>query len=121
MAKLLIAVKSEIMGTALANVLTHYEVSVCHNGRDALRLLESLRPDIFIVELSLPVVTGLTVLQETHYKPPVILALTNLVAENVLQAAANAGVQDMILLPCPIRHIFRRLEALIQKGSTPEI
>ena len=121
MAKLLIAVKSEMMGTALADLLTRYEVSVCHNGRDALGLLETLRPDIFIVELSLPDVTGLTVLQQTCYRPPVMLALTDLVKESVLHSAANAGVQDMILLPCPVRHIIRHLEALIQKVSTPEI
>ena len=120
MAKLLIAVKSEIMGTALSDLLTHYEVSVCHNGRDALRLLETLRPDIFIVELSLPDVTGLTVLQQTCYRPPVILALTNLIAENILQAVADAGVQDIILLPCTVRHIIRHLEALIQKAPAPE-
>jgi len=119
-AKLLIAVKSEIMGTALADLLTHYEVSVCHNGRDALRLLESLQPDIFIVELSLPVVTGLTVLRQTCYRPPVILALTDLVTGSVLQAAANTGVQDIILLPCPVRHIIRHLEALIQNAPAPE-
>lgn len=121
MAKLLIAVKSEMMGTALADLLTRYEVSVCHNGRDALGLLKSLRPDIFIVELSLPVVTGLTVLRQTCYRPPVILALTNLITENIMQTAADAGVQDMILLPCPVRHIIRHLEALIPKVSTPEI
>lgn len=120
MTRLLIAVKSEIMRAALADALTHYEVSVCHNGRDALGLLESLCPDIFIVELSLPVVTGLTVLRRTCYRPPVILALTNLITENIMQAAADAGVQDMILLPCPVRHIIKHLEALIQKDSTPE-
>lgn len=121
MAKLLIAVKSEIMGTALSDLLTHYEVSVCHNGRDALRLLESLRPDFFVVELSLPVVTGLTVLHQTCYRPHVILALTDLVTESVLQTAADTGVQDMILLPCPARYILCHLEALIQRTPAPEV
>ena len=120
-AKLLIAVKSEIISAALADILTLYEVSICHNGRDALLLLETMQPDVFIVELSLPVVTGLTVLQQTCYRPPIMLALTDLVTEHTLQAADHAGVQDMILLPCPIRHIARHLETMIQKVSTPEI
>ena len=120
MAKILIAVKSEIIGNVLSEALTQYKVYSCHTGVDALALLESLRPDIFIVELSLPVISGLTVLQESRYKPPVILALTNLATENVLQTAVNAGVQDMILLPCTFRHIIVRLEKLIQKIPTPE-
>ena len=121
MAKLLIAVKSEIISAVLAEALAQYEVHSCHTGADALALLESLRPDIFIVELSLPVITGLTVLQETRHKPPVILALTTLVTESILQAAANAGVQDMILLPCTARRIIAHLETLIQKIPTPEV
>ena len=120
MAKLLIAVRLENLGTALAETLTQYEVYNCYTGADALTLLETLRPDIFLVEFSLPVISGLTVLRETHYKPPVILALTNLITESVLQAASNAGVQDMILLPCSVRHIIRHLETLIQKVPAPE-
>ena len=113
MAKLLIAAESGILSTVLAKALTQYEVHSCHTGADALTLLESLRPDIFIAELSLPGITGLTVLQKSPYKPPVILALTNLNTESVLQAAANVGVQDMVLLPCPVQHITAHLEALI--------
>ena len=120
MVKLLIAVKSEIISAVLAEALTQYEVHSCHTGVDALALLESLRPDIFIVELSLPVISGLTVLQKTRHKPPVILALTNLVTESILQAAVNVGVQDMILLPCTARRIIAHLETLIQKIPTPE-
>ena len=116
MAKLLIAVKLEIISNILAETLTQYEVHCCGTGADALALLESLRPDILIVDLSLPVVTGLTVLQKTRYKPPIILALTNLAAESVLQAAANAGAQNVILIPCTIRHIIAHLEDLIQKA-----
>ena len=98
MAKLLIAVRSESLSAALAEALTQYEVYNCHTGIDALALLESLRPDVLIVELSLPVISGLTVLPRAPHKPPVILALTNLVTENILQVAANAGIQDMLLL-----------------------
>ena len=120
MAKLLMAVRSEILSTALAEILTQYEVYSCHTGADALTLLDTLRPDIFIMELSLPVFSGLSVLQRTRYTPPVILALTNLISEKVLQAAADAGVLDMILLPCSARRIIRHLETLVQKIPAPE-
>ena len=118
MAKLLIAARSESLSSALAEALTQYEVYNCHTGVDALVLLESLRPDIFIVDLSLPVISGLAVLQETHYKPPVILALTNLVTERILQSAIDTGVQHILLQPCAVRHIISHLEAQIQKNST---
>ena len=120
MAKLLIAVKSEDLGKALAEGLPHCRVHICHTGADALTALEALRPDIFLVELSLPVLTGLSVLQKTSYRPPAILALTNLITESILRSAADAGVQDVIRHPCSVGYIIDRLDALAQKISTPE-
>lgn len=120
MVKLLIAIKSEDIGTILAKALTHYEVHVCHNGMDTLTSLESQKPQIFIVELSLPILSGLSVLQKTQYRPPTILALTNLITESVLQTAADVGVQDMILMPCMADHIIRHLDALMQKSPASE-
>lgn len=120
MVKLLIAVTSKSICTILLESLTHYEVYICHNGTDALALLEAQRPDILIIEFSLPILSGKSVLEKTRYKPYVILALTNLISEKVLQAAADAGVHDMILLPCSARRIIRHLEALVQKIPAPE-
>ena len=106
MAKLLIAVQSEIMSTALAEALTQHEVHCCHTGTEAL----TLQPDAAIMELSLPVLTGLSVLQESRYRPPVILALTNIVTDFVLEAAAAAGVQDLLIMPCTVESILRHLD-----------
>lgn len=115
MAKLLIAAESELLSSILAETYTLYDVHSCNNGPEALALLETLRPDIFIVEFSLPVVSGLTVLQTTPYKPPVILALTNLATEHVRWAAALAGVQELVLMPCSVQSILARLENLMQE------
>ncbi len=113
--KLLIAVKSEIIADFLASALSMYDIHICDTGSDALATLETLQPEILLLDLSLPIMDGLTVLHRCHYKPKYILALTNLVNAAVLQAAADAGVQDMILIPCTIRHIIEHLNALIEK------
>ena len=81
-------------------------------------MLEMHRPDALILDLTLPVMDGLTVLRKTSSRPRVILALTNLATPVVLQAAADAGVQDMILIPCTIRHIIEHLNALIEKAPS---
>lgn len=120
MAKLLIAAESELLSSILTQTCTQYEVHSCHNGADALASLEALRPDIFIVELSLPVVCGLTILQTTPYKPPVILALTNLVTSHLLQATAQAGVQELLLLPCSVQSIIACLNRLLEKAPSSE-
>lgn len=120
MLKLLIAVKSEILIDLLASSLSMYDVHTCDTGTDALAILEAHRPDALILDMTLPVIDGLTVLRKTSFRPHIILALTNLATPAVLQAAADAGAQDIILIPCTIRHIIEHLNALIEKAPSTE-
>ena len=118
--KLLIAVKSEIITDLLVSALSMHDVHTCDTGTDALAILEKYRPDALILDLMLPNIDGLTVLRKSIFNPKYILALTNLATPAVVQAAANAGVQDMILIPCTIRHIIEHLNALIEKAPSTE-
>lgn len=116
--KLLIAVKSEIIADSLASALSMYDIHICDTGPDTLAMLETLQPDILLLDLSLPIMDGLTLLRRSCYRPRYILALTNLVNQYVLKEAAAVGVQDMILIPCTIRHIIKHLNALIEKAPS---
>ena len=118
--KLLIAIKSEILSELLTSYLSMYDVHTCDSGPEALAMLEKHRPDALILDLTLPVMDGLTVLRKSSFRPNVILALTNLANPAVLQAVADAGVQDIILIPCSIRHIIAHLKALIEKAPSAE-
>lgn len=118
--KLLIAVKSEIITDLLAASLSMHDVHTCDTGTDALAMLETHRPDALILDLTLPVMDGLTVLRKSVFKPHIILALTNLATPAVLQAAADVGVQEMILIPCTIRYIIEHLNAHIEKVPSTE-
>lgn len=120
METLLIAIKSDIICTALAKNLSRYKIHICDTGAKTLEKLEELHPDILIIDLTLPDIDGLTVLQKAHYKPSIILALTNFVSDAVMQAAAAAGIQDVLLIPCTIQHIIRHLDALTEKIPSPE-
>lgn len=118
--KLLIAVKSEIITDSLASALSMYDIHICDTGPDALATLETHQPDALILDLTLPVIDGLTVLRKTSFRPRIILALTNLVNTAVLQAATDVGVQGIILIPCTIKHIIKQLNALIEKAPSAE-
>ncbi|MBQ3529517.1 MAG: response regulator [Oscillospiraceae bacterium] len=121
MKKVLIATISEATNTALADALPHYEVHICTTGLEAIELLETLRPDILILDLMLPAMDGLTVLQKSSFRPSTILARTNLISATVLQSAAAVGVQDILLVPCTIRYIIDRLDTLTEKVPSPEV
>ena len=97
-----------------------YRVHICHTGADALTLIDRLHPSILILYLSLPDIDGITVLHSTSHMPDVVLALTNLAADNVLQAAFDAGAQDVILIPASIDYIISRMEQLVKKAPSLE-
>ena len=118
--KLLIAVKSEIIADSLASALSMYDIHICDTGTDALAMLETHRPDALILDLTLPIIDGLTVLRKSGFWPRIILALTNLASQAVLQAAADIGVQCIILVPCTIRCIIEHLNVLIEKSPSAE-
>ncbi len=118
--KLLIAIKSEIITELLVASLSMLDIHTCDTGPDTLAMLEKHRPDALILDLMLPVIDGLTILRKTNFRPHSILALTNLATPTVLQAAADVGVQDIILIPCTVRHIAERLHALIEKAPSAE-
>lgn len=120
MSKLLIAIKSEILTDLLSSSLPKHGIHICHTGSDALEQIESLHPDALLLELMLPDIDGINVLRKSVYKPHTILALTNLASPAVLQAAADAGVQGIILIPCAVRHIIERLNALIEKAPSAD-
>lgn len=118
---LLLAIKSEAIAEALCPSLSQYNIHICHTGPEALALLDTIRPEVLILDLCLPIVDGLSVLRQAHYKPPVILALTNLRTDPVIQDVLEAGVQDMILKPCTMRHIVEHLEQLTKKIPSLEV
>ena len=118
--KVLIATICDAANTALSEVLPQYEVHICTTGTDALKLIETLRPDILILDLMLPAMDGLTVLRKSGFRPPIILARTNLISPTILQSAADVGVQDILLIPCTVRYIVERLNALTENAPSPE-
>ena len=115
MQDLLIALQSETLSQALSDTFPGYHVHICHTGTEALRQIDSLRPEVLIIGLSLPVIDGLSVLQTAAYKPPVIIGLTNFVSPSVIRKALDLGVQRISLIPCKTSHIADLLNDILQK------
>lgn len=120
MSRVLIAIKSELLSGLLSAALSQHDVHTCSFGTDALSQIEALLPEILILDLMLPGMDGITVLQRSGYKPRIILALTDLLNQDVLAKAAAAGIQDLLLIPCTVPYILKRLNILTEKHASGE-
>jgi two-component system OmpR family response regulator len=80
-----------------------YAVTVCSSGRELLDLLPDIKPDLIVVDVLMPGMSGPEVFEELRRKPgfdtiPVVF-LTGVIAENEIEALLDSGVADVILKP----------------------
>lgn len=91
-------------------------IGTSHNGADSLELIHTLEPDILILDLIMPQVDGLTVLQtlkeqNTMNKPHVIM-LTAFGQEEVMRKAVHYGAAYFILKPFDFKHLTTKIREI---------
>lgn len=123
MRKLLIADCNEDYRTALAAALQgQYQVICCRSGTEALTLLHQEVPDIFVLDLMLPELDGLTLLERISAQGicPMVLAATPILSDYVLNCAQRLGIEYLVRKPCAIEAIVARIRDLSRRLKAPE-
>ncbi len=121
MQKLLIADASEPFCEALEEIFgALFDLRICHDGDSALELLQSFRPDALVINFMLPFLDGLTTLEQSAHRPPVILGITPYMSPYTEQRAASCGVQYVMITPT-VHAVRVRLMDMIStvSGKTP--
>lgn len=100
------------------------EVQSAFDGLSALKLLSTTDPDVIVLDLRMPGMDGLAVLQEIRARDsltPVILLTGNLDIDRVVQVM-DKGVAHVLLKPCPIETLVSTIEnACESKAISREI
>jgi DNA-binding response OmpR family regulator len=97
-----------------------FEVSVCSSGKTLLERLPEFGPDLVIVDVLMPDMTGPEVFEEIRRRPeydevPVIY-LTGVIQEEELEDLRETGVADIILKPFDPMTLADRING-VWKGS----
>lgn len=106
MRKVLIACPDDGISYILCRYLSNCEVYTCDTGEEALCQIDQLQPDIALIFLSLPKLDGLTVLRRASFRPPVIIALSAFVTNDLLHTAADLGIMEIVLIPFSLQYLF---------------
>lgn len=89
-------------------------VAVAHTGANALRAVEELQPDLVLLDIHLPDLSGLEVLRRLRARPDGadldILAITAAREVETVRTAMAGGVSDYLIKPFPLRVFRERLE-----------
>ena len=88
-------------------------VGVTYNGMECIHLIQSLQPDILILDLIMPQVDGLTLLkmirEQEDMKKPRIIMLTAFGQEEVMRQAVQLGANYFILKPFDFEHLLAKI------------
>jgi len=97
-------------------------VGVAHNGLEAMELIQAQEPDLIILDLVMPNLDGLGVLDrlnaQTLMKRPKVIMLTAFGQESLTHQAMTLGVDYFILKPFDLEILGKRIRTLTQNAPT---
>ncbi|MBQ6566755.1 MAG: response regulator transcription factor [Treponema sp.] len=123
MAKVLIVEDDEGISDFVNLELRHegYETSVADTGRTALDLFESFGPDLILLDIMLPELSGLEVLRrirKTSDVPVILLTARGETYDKV--NGLNAGADDYLPKPFEIEELLARMGAVLRRSERKE-
>lgn len=90
-------------------------IGVAYNGQECLQLLETKDPDVLILDIIMPHLDGLAVLEKLRLleKPvPNVIMLTAFGQEDVTKKAVDLGASYFILKPFDIEHLANHVRQI---------
>ena len=101
-----------------------YEVSVATNGEEAIRITDTIIPDLVILDIMMPKMDGVEVCRILRSKPAfdkTLIAFLTAREEDYSQIAAlDVGGDDYITKPIRPRVLVSRIKALLRRSDRSE-
>ncbi|WP_255623546.1 response regulator transcription factor [Cellulomonas chengniuliangii] len=111
------ATLAELLGTALR--YEGWQVETALTGHAALKLAKSFDPDVILLDIMLPDMSGLDVLRRVRAVNPLtpVLFLTAKDAVEDRVAGLTAGGDDYVTKPFSLEEVVARLRALLRRAG----
>ena len=96
-----------------------YAVDIAHDGQDGLFMAESNEYDVVLLDLMLPHLDGMSLLnriRKAGQRTPVLVVTARDDKESVV-ALLNAGADDYVTKPFDLGELLARTKALVRRGK----
>lgn len=94
----------------------HFEVSVAHNGHDALAVARETNPDVVVLDLALPGIDGLEVCRRLRtFSDAYVVMLTARDTEVDTIIGLSVGADDYVTKPFSPRELVARIHAMLRR------
>jgi DNA-binding response OmpR family regulator len=101
-----------------------YQVRVANNGADALKLARRINPDLIILDIMMPGMSGLEVCRELRGDPmlqtvPILFLTAKGRVEDKIEGF-EAGADDYLTKPFDVRELLLRVKAIVRRTGDKE-
>lgn len=90
---------------------------VCYDGRSAVNLARELRPELVLLDLGLPLLDGLGVLDALRGELPKVLVITAFPREDIIQKALDLGASYCLLKPFYLSVLARTIRDVYSSST----
>lgn len=99
-----------------------FEVSVARDGAEALDRFDDLKPDLVLLDVMLPKVSGIDVCRELRSRSDVpIIMVTAKGAEIDTVVGLEVGADDYVSKPYRLRELVARMRAVLRRRSGADL
>jgi two-component system, OmpR family, response regulator RegX3 len=96
-----------------------FRVQVARDGAEAIDLFESVRPDLVLLDVMLPKVSGIDVCRELRRRSQVpIIMVTAKGSEIDTVVGLEVGADDYVTKPYRLRELVARMRAVLRRRSS---
>lgn len=127
MIRIVLAEDQGMLLGALGSLLSLEEdmevVGQAKNGAEAVQLVEDLQPDICIMDIEMPLMTGLEAADQLHNDSCKIVILTTFARAGYFERARKAGVRGYLLKDSPIEELVNSIRSIMagRRVYAPEL
>ena len=110
--------------SSLLNMEEDFEVvGMAKNGEEAVSLVKELEPDICIMDIEMPIKTGLDAAEELNGNPCKVIILTTFARVGYFERARKAGVRGYLLKDSPIEELADAIRIVVdgRRVYAPEL
>ncbi len=117
MARVLLVDDAAFMRMRCAKLLTEngYSVDEAENGQEAIEKYQKIKPDLVLMDITMPVMDGLTAVAEIKKIDPdaKIVMCSALGQQNTVMSAIKAGAKDFIVKPYQPEKILSTIKRFV--------
>lgn len=101
---------------------SHFKVTTATNGKEALQVAETEKPDLILLDTNMPVMNGHEMLERLRKHPilkdiPVIM-VTALCEKDDIAKASSFGIEDYITKPVDFTGLLEKISSILGNKVT---